>query len=274
MSDFLPGASALQTQDLDVQIAGTRLRVRLLIPEALQEADFQTHLLFLHEGLGSIAQWGDFPEALVRATGLPALLYDRLGHGESDPFEAPRPPHYLEDEARNTLPKLLEACGISRPLLIGHSDGATLALLYAAEFPETPRAVIAEAAHVFLEELTLTGIRHAAEAFREGKLRKGLLPFHGTKVDALFRAWSETWLAPSHRDWDMTPRLPAIQAPVLMIQGEEDAYGSPDQIQAVLSRVSGPSEGWMIPGCGHAPHHQAREVVLARMAGFIRALPR
>jgi pimeloyl-ACP methyl ester carboxylesterase len=274
MSDFGPRASALRTKDFDVQVAGNRLRVRLLAPGPRHRADSPTHLVFLHEGLGSIAQWRDFPEALVRATGLPAMLYDRLGHGESAPFGAPRPPHYLEEEARDTLPRLLEACGIPQPLLLGHSDGATLALLFAAEFPRTPRAVIAEAAHVFLEELTLAGIRHAAEAFREGRLRKGLLPFHGSKVDALFRAWSETWLAPSHRDWDITPCLSAIQAPVLMIQGEEDPYGSTAQIQAVLSRVSGPSEGWLLPGCGHAPHHQAREAVLARVAHFIRALPR
>lgn len=273
MPSPLTGDSPIQTIDFDLQVLGQRLHARRLVP-SLSETKRPANLVFLHEGLGCIAQWGDFPEALVRATGLPALLYDRLGHGESAPLMGPRSPHYLEEEASSTLPRVLALCEIDSPVLIGHSDGASIALLYASEFPHSPVAVLSEAAHVFLEEITLAGIRRAVAAFDQGKLRKGLLPYHGDKVDALFWAWADTWLSPAFRDWDITSRLPALRAPLLMIQGEEDGYGSPAQVEAILSRVGGPKKGWLIPGCGHAPHQQARQAVLEGMASFLQALLR
>lgn len=271
MPKLPPCERTIHREDFDLWIDGKRLRARSLRPDGAEPLAGPT-LVFLHEGLGSIAQWRDFPDALVRASGLPAFLYDRLGHGDSQALTANRSPHYLEEEARVTLPQILAARAMKAPVLIGHSDGGSIALLYAAAFPLEPRAVITEASHVFLEEITLAGLRRAVAAFDQGKLRSGLWPFHGEKVDALFRAWADTWLAPAHRDWDITSHMTTLRAPLLMIQGEADGYGSPAQIDAVRTRVQGPSEAMLIPGCGHAPHHEARALVLACMTAFLQGI--
>lgn len=264
----MPTPDSIRTEDLDLPIGNQSLCARWLLPDGRRSAG--PTLVFLHEGLGSIAQWRDFPEALVRATGLPALVYDRTGHGGSPSLPGPRTMDYLEAEAIQVLPSVLAACGLDSPILVGHSDGATIALLFAARFPDLPRAILAEAAHVFLEPVTLAGLRGAREAFQTGPLRVQLARFHGDKVDALFHGWNDTWLAPESRHWDMTPLLTDIRAPLLMIQGEDDEYGSPAQVHAVLSRVAGPAESLLIPGCGHVPHVQARERVLERAVAFLR----
>ena len=249
--------------DCDVTAGGRRLRVRRIGSEG------GPTLVFLHEGLGSITQWRDFPRALAAATGLPALVYDRLGYGASEAREGPQDPAYLEVEATRRLPQVLEACGITRPILVGHSDGATIALLFAARFPDQALAVVSEAAHVFVEDVSPEGIAKALEAFETTALRRQLEKHHGAKVDAMFHGWSDVWLAPAHRDWNMLDRLGAIKAPVLAIQGEEDAYGTPAQVEVILRGVGGPARGLLLPGCGHVPHFQARERVLAAMAAFL-----
>lgn len=265
----MPAPDSIHTEDLDLPLGNQHLRARWILPDGRRSAG--PMLVFLHEGLGSIAQWRDFPEALARATGFSALVYDRLGHGGSPSLAGPRTMDYLETEATQVLPSVLAACGIEAPILVGHSDGASIALLFAAAFPDAPRAVISEAAHVFLEPVTLAGLRGAKEAFQAGPLRAKLARFHGDKVDALFRGWNDTWLAPESRHWDMTSLLTTIRAPLLMIQGEDDEYGSPAQVHAVVSRVAGPAESMLIPGCGHIPHFQARERVLERAVAFLGA---
>ena len=256
----------LLVEDFDVTAAGRRLRARRLGLPGSKPAET---LVFLHEGLGSIAQWRDVPEALVRATGLPGLVYDRWGFGGSEPLTLPRPRSYLEDEAQVALPEVLAACGIERPLLVGHSDGGTIALLYAAAYPERPVACITEAAHVFVEEISLQGIREAMTAFETTDLPARLARYHGDQTETVFRAWAETWTRPDFRDWVMTERLPAITCPVLSIQGQDDHYGSPAQVAAIVEGVSGPAEPLLVPDCGHTPHHEQRETVLAAMAGFV-----
>lgn len=259
-------------EDRNLVAGGRRLRARTLLPPGSAGLDRGPALVLLHEALGCITQWGHFPEELVRATGLPALVYDRYGHGHAERLQGPRPLDYLEREALETLPGILAAFGIRAPILYGHSDGGTIALLHGAAFPGIPMALVCEAHHVFLEETTARGLRRAAEAYASGRLRDRLARLHGDNLDALFRGWNDVWLAPERRDWDITARLDAIQAPVLMIQGEKDEYGSAAQIEAVASRVQGPAETLLIPGCGHAPHHESRALVLERVAGFLQGL--
>jgi pimeloyl-ACP methyl ester carboxylesterase len=231
-------------------------------------------LVFLHEGLGSIPQWRDFPEALCRATGCRGFVYERLGYGGSDLASLPRPDDFLEREAQEHLPEVLDACGIDRPVLIGHSDGGTIALLFASAFPERPRGVITEAAHVMLDEVTVAGVTEVARRWSDGRLRSRLQRYHGDNTETMFRGWAETWLRPERRAWSITDRLGAIVCPVLAIQGADDEHGLPAQLDAIVAGVSGSVERLLVPDCAHAPHHQARTVVLERMAAFVRALMR
>ena len=229
-------------------------------------------LVFLHEGLGSIGQWRDFPRELARVTGLRALVFDRPGFGGSDPLQRPRDGVHLQREDLGCLVAVLDGLEIASPILIGHSDGGTLALLYAAAFPQRPLGVIAEAAHVFVEELTLAGIRSAERDFDAGALRKGLARYHAAQTERMFRSWVDDWLSPEFAQWDIMERLRQITCPVLVIQGEDDPYGSPAQVASVLQRVSGQAQSLLIPGCGHAPHQQATGEVLKAMSRFIKDL--
>ena len=258
------------SEDFTILADGRRLAVRLLLgPAAATEGAVRPTLVFLHEGLGSIAQWRDFPAALCRRTGLPGLVYDRWGFGGSAPLPLPRPVDYLTREAERSLPAVLEACSVTRPLLVGHSDGGSIALLYAAAFPRQPVACITLAAHVFVEEVSLDGIRAAARAWREGDLRQRLERYHGAKTEAMFRGWTETWLRPDFRDWNMLGRLPAITCPLLVIQGEDDEYGTAAQVEAIVRGAGGPASPLMLPACGHQPHLQQHEAVLDAVADFI-----
>ena len=252
------------------QAGGRRLQARSILPPGTSLSAGGPTLVFLHEALGSITQWRQFPAALAAATGLPALVYDRLGHGRSEPRPGPPEPSYLETEAWERLPEALAACGIRTPFLVGHSDGATIALLYAARFPTAPAGVIAEAPHVFVEDAALRGIWRTLQAYESTPLRDRLRTHHGDQVDAVFHAWSDTWLSPAFRDWSMAGQLPAITRPVLVIQGEDDEFATPDQVRTVLEGVSGFARALVLPGCRHVPHFQAREEVLAAMARFIR----
>jgi pimeloyl-ACP methyl ester carboxylesterase len=234
--------------------------------------EYAATLVFLHEGLGSIGQWRDFPLLLAEATGLGALVYERYGFGGSDPLQEPRDARYLEQEAHVSLPELLAVCGVTAPILIGHSDGGTIALLYAAQFPDHPRGMITEAAHVYVEELSLAGIREAAKAFETGNLREKLERFHGDRTSSMFYGWSDTWQSPEFREWNIEGRLGNIRCPLLAIQGELDEYGTASHLQALCDGVQGPVERLMIPECGHIPHHQARETVLLEMTRFIGQL--
>ncbi|MDP2876897.1 MAG: alpha/beta hydrolase [Holophaga sp.] len=264
----MPNAPSLHIEDIMLTVGNHQLGARWIRHHAHRK--LEPTLVFLHEGLGSIAQWRDFPETLARQTGLPALVYDRLGHGTSPALSEPRTMHYLEEEALVVLPRMLACCGIENPILVGHSDGGSIALLFASKFPEVPRAVISEAAHVFLEPITRTGLQAAKEAFDHGLLRGKLARFHGEKIDALFQTWCGTWLDPASHDWDITSPMSNIQAPLLMVQGENDDYGSPAQILAVTRRVQGPTETLMIPHCGHIPHFQANQIVLSRIRAFLQ----
>jgi pimeloyl-ACP methyl ester carboxylesterase len=244
-------------------------------------------LVFLHEGLGSVGLWKDFPDRLAQRVGLPALVYSRFGYGSSDRAALPRPVTFLDDEA-SLLPRVLAAAGIDDAILVGHSDGGSIALLHAAipreeraaaassdasRPPRAVRAVIVEAPHVFVEEVTLMSIRVAGEAFREGVLRRRLERYHDD-VDAAFRGFHDVWLDPAFARWRIDDaKLASIQVPVLAIQGEDDPYGTLRQIEILRERAGGMVETRVVSApCGHAPHVTHTEEVLDTMAAFVRGL--
>lgn len=229
-------------------------------------------LVFLHEALGCHDMWKGVPATLSAVTGLSYLTYDRLGHGRSGSLAGRRDERYLEVEAFEILPAVLEACRIVEPVLVGHSDGGTIALMYASRHPV--RAVVTEAAHVFVEEVTLAGIRAAVEAWRTTDLRARLARYHGAKTDALFDAWAATWLSDRFRSWNVEYMLPGITAPVLVAQGDDDEYGTVRQVEAIAAGTSGPAQSMLVAGCRHVPHLQAADRVLPEIARFIGDLPR
>ena len=259
--------AALQRHRFRFRAAGRQLCAERLTPTVARPGPA---LVFLHEGLGSIDQWRRFPEELCLRVGLPGLVYERWGYGQSERLVLPRPDDYLEQEARQSLPEVLAACDITQPpILFGHSDGASIALLFAAAYPQQVHAVISEAAHVFIETVCLEGIRQATTAYQAGPLRAGLQRYHGDGVDAIFAGWHETWLRPSRRYWDITAELPRITCPTLLIQGADDEYATRAQLDRIADGVSGTTTVLWPAGCGHTPHHQARELILDAATRFI-----
>ncbi|HVO66987.1 MAG TPA: alpha/beta hydrolase [Syntrophales bacterium] len=262
----------LSTRNFYVRAASHRLFAQFIQPDSEYTKKTPSTLVFLHEGLGGIDQWRDFPACLSSITGLPALIYERWGYGSSDTLDTPRTSRYLHDEALISLPEVLEHVHISDAVLIGHSDGGSIALIFSAIHGDKVRGVITEAAHVFVEDVTITGIRQAVELYETTDLKNRLRKFHKDNTDSMFRAWADTWLAPWFRDWNIEEYLSRISCPLLVIQGEDDEYGTRAQVESIVSQVAGPVEGLILPNCGHVPHNQARERVLKEMARFIGSL--
>jgi pimeloyl-ACP methyl ester carboxylesterase len=226
-------------------------------------------LVFLHEALGSIGQWKGFPAALCTAAGLPGFVYERWGFGGSDRRgPGPWPAGYLANEAA-TLQEVLAEAGIERPVLFGHSDGGTIALLHAAAFPGRAEAVVSEAAHVLVEEVTIEGIRAAVASSKDGRLLRGLHRYHGEKTEDVFSGWADTWLAPGFRDWNIVETLSAIRRPLLVLQGTEDQFGTELQVDSICRAVSGPVEPCYFPGAGHVPHLESGEAVVREVHRFL-----
>lgn len=247
------------------------LRVRRVAPQGADRS--AQPLVFLHEGLGCIELWRDFPERLCQAVGRVGVIYDRRGYGGSTWLDGKWPPDYQETEATVYLPAVLDHCGISTAVLIGHSDGGSIALIAGAALPDRISGIITEAAHIFIEEITLSGIREAVAAFRETDLPRKLARYHGENTVAAFYRWADTWLDPAFRGWNIEHFLHRIVCPLLVIQGMEDEYATEAQVTGIAAQVSGPVATRMIPGCRHIPHLQAEQVVLDHMARFITALP-
>jgi pimeloyl-ACP methyl ester carboxylesterase len=253
--------------DQDVVADDRRLRVRWFAPRLASDDPV---IVLLHQGLGSVSQWREFPRALAAAAGCAVVGYDRVGHGGSDALTPPRPADFFEVEACGALPDVLEALGINKPILYGHSDGGTIALLFAARFPDRACAVISEAAHVFSEVEETGGVGRVVEEFQRGDLRDRLARHHGEKIDAMFWAWAEFWLRAKMRDWQITDQLAAIRAPLLVIQGDNDEHGTIAQVQTIARSSGGSVETFTVPACGHSPHLEATDAVAARAGEFVR----
>jgi pimeloyl-ACP methyl ester carboxylesterase len=228
-------------------------------------------LVFLHEALGSAELWRDFPDHLADRSGAGTLVYSRAGHGRSGPPPDFRGPDHFAHEALVVLPQVLAARGIARPVLVGHSDGATIALASAASHALAAVALILEAPHVFVEDITVAGVAAARAAFTEGRLRERLARWHD-HVDPMFFRWADTWLDPAFRGWTMEPALPNVRCPTLVIQGDPDPYGSVAQVEAIRRGANGRVETLVLPGGGHAPHAERPAEVLDTMVRFVGRL--
>ena len=228
-------------------------------------------LVFLHEGLGSIELWRGFDDDVRRATGgAPALTFARHGYGGSAPAAMPRGVGYMHHEADVVLPALLAALEVERPVLIGHSDGASIALLYAgAGHPVAGLVCIAP--HVFVEDESIAGIASARDAFVGTDMAARLARYHADPV-ATFRGWNDIWLSPEFRNWNIEERLPGVTAPTLLVQGTSDRYGTLAQLDAIERGVAGPVARRVVDGAGHAPHLDDRDAVVRAVATFVVGL--
>lgn len=248
-----------------VTVHGQRLETEWIGPGP----DEAPTLVLLHEGLGCVAMWREFPARLAAACGCGALVFSRAGYGGSDPVRLPRPLDYMEREGREVLPALLESMGVRTNVLVGHSDGASIALVAAGSGVATA-GVIAEAPHVFCEDVSVTSVAAAKDAFMAGDLRVRLGRYHGANVDGAFWGWAGAWSDPGFRAWNIEGVLPRISAPVLVVQGEDDAYGTMRQALAIERGCGAAVRRCVLPGVGHSPHREREDEVLAAMAGFVR----
>ena len=225
-------------------------------------------LVFLHEGLGSVSQWRDFPERICNATGLPAIVYARYGHGQSEVLQQPHGVDFMQREALECLPELLLQLGIERPILIGHSDGASIALIYAGS-GHPLRGLVAMAPHVFVEDISIEGIAAAKQAFESSDLPQKLARHHRDPVKT-FYGWNDVWLAPAFRSWNIERFLPGISCPLLAIQGYGDEYGTMAQVDAIARQAGAAVEVLKLDQCGHSPQKDQPEKVVQAIARFVQ----
>jgi pimeloyl-ACP methyl ester carboxylesterase len=247
-----------------------RLEYRMIGPRP----DAAPTIVMLHEGLGAVALWGGFPEKLAAATGAGVFVYSRAGYGQSSPGKLPRTVSFMHEEAIEVLPRVLAAIGFQRGILFGHSDGASIAVIYAGSVQDhRVRGLVLIAPHFFTEDMGLAEIERARAAFASGALREKLKRWHAN-VDCAFRSWSEPWLDPAFRQWDITEALGYIRVPMLIVQGENDQYGTIRQVATAMQECFCPVETAILPGIRHDPPREAPEQALAVTAAFINRLLR
>jgi pimeloyl-ACP methyl ester carboxylesterase len=229
-------------------------------------------IVMLHEGLGSAALWGDFPEKLQAATGAGIFLYSRAGYGASTPAQLPRPLDYMQIEAIDVLPKLLDAIGFRRGLLLGHSDGASIAAIYAGSHQDhRVQGVVLIAPHFIVEDVSVASIAEIKKAYETSDLKPKLARWH-KDVDNAFYGWNSAWLEPRFRDWDISEYLAYIRVPVAIVQGADDRYGTMRQIEIARQECYCPVDVTEIVGAGHQPHREAPAVTLDAIADFTKAV--
>jgi len=251
-----------------LEIGGKRLEYRWIG----RGAPGRPMLVMLHEGLGSTGLWREFPGRLAAATGCEVLVYSRAGYGLSDPADLPRGVDYMHDEALQVLPAVLDARGVRRAILVGHSDGASIALIHAAADRRGRIAgLVLEAPHVFNEEVCVASIRAAKLAYDEGDLRDRLARHH-RDVDNAFRGWNDIWLHPDFWHWNIEDCLPRIRAPMLVIQGEQDEYGTIRQVEAIEAQAGAPVQRLILPDCRHAPHRDQPGATLRAVKQFVAGI--
>lgn len=252
--------------DLQLSTTGDRLEAAWIGPSP----DEAPTLIFLHEGLGCVALWRDFPARLADITGCGALVYSRLGYGDSAPCPLPRRVDFMHHEGLVVLPEVIRQSGVRDYLLVGHSDGGSIALIHAGGGPcPGLKGVVTLAAHVFCEGLTRRAIESARQRYLSGDLKGRLSPYHGKNTHCAFWGWNDVWLHPDFMQWRIDAYLPSIHVPVLAIQGETDPCGSMGQLDVIQAKTGDGVAVEVIAGCGHAPHLEKSDTVLAAISAFI-----
>ena len=249
----------------EVLIDGKRLETLLLSPTAHAPT-----IVMLHEGLGSLAMWKDFPHQLANATGSGVLLYSRYGHGKSERLAEKHAVDFMHHEAKVVLPELLRHFAIEQTIVLGHSDGASIALIYAGTWPARLRALILEAPHVFVEDLSIRSIAAIRTLYESTGLPQKLARYHD-HVNETFRGWNDIWLDPNFRSWNIEEYLAPITCPVLVIQGENDEYGTLAQVEAIQRRIPA-TQTQILTDCGHSPHRDQPAATLAAISKFVSQL--
>jgi len=247
-------------------VNGRRLEALKIAP---QNSTLPT-IVLLHEGLGSVAHWKDFPAQLAEETGAAVFVYSRYGHGNSDPLREPRPVSYMHHEAQVVLPEILRQAHIEQPVLLGHSDGGSIAIIYAGTFPHSPTGLILEAPHVFVEDISVASIAQVKEIHQKTDLPQRLARYHAN-ADSLFWGWNNIWLDPDFRDWNIESFLNSIRCSVLVLQGAQDEYGTVKQVEAIQAKIPSAS-AIILDDCKHAPHRDQRDTTLAAISRFFRDL--
>jgi pimeloyl-ACP methyl ester carboxylesterase len=246
-----------------VQVAGRRIEYeRIELASTVRPT-----LVFLHEGLGSISMWRDFPGRVAHATGCNALVYSRYGYGNSEPLHEDRSVRYMHDEALIALPELLDQLHIERPILVGHSDGGSIALIHAGGTARPVTALVLMAPHVMVEDISVTSIAAAKVAYETTNLREKLARYHAD-VDSAFWGWNRIWLHPDFRAWNIEEYLPRVACPALAIQGEDDEYGTMEQLRRVGAKVAD-AELVDLADCRHSPHRDQPEAVIEAITRFV-----
>ncbi len=234
-------------------------------------ADRAPTLVLLHEGLGCVGMWRDFPRLLAEHTGLGVLAYSRFGYGKSDPVKLPRPLSYMHDEALQVLPRVLDAAKIEKAILVGHSDGASIAAIYAgSEQDFRVRGLVLMAPHFFVEDISIRSIEAAKVAYDKGDLRQRLVKYHGDNVDVAFRGWNDAWLDPGFRSWRIDDAVAHVRVPMLLIQGQNDEYGTTAQLELAQADSYCPVETLLLKYCRHSPHIDQPEATLRAIGEFSR----
>lgn len=229
-------------------------------------------LVFLHDSLGCIPLWKDFPEKLGQLTDCNVIIYDRIGYGKSQPFSNPKRDNFYIEKEADILNQLLEKWNVKDAILFGHSDGGSIALITAAKYPDRISGIITEGAHIFVEEITLQGIREAIQLYETTDLKSRLEKYHGTNTEEMFWAWAGTWTTNTFQNWSIENILHNIKCPALIIQGEDDEYGSLEQVEGILKGIGKQSEKLIIPKIKHTPHKEIPELILSKSALFIKKI--
>jgi len=253
-----------------LDLGAVRLEYRMIGPRP----DGAPVIVMLHEGLGCVGLWGEFPDRLAAATGAGVFAYSRAGYGRSSPANLPRPLTFMHDEARDVLPRLFAAIGFRRGLLLGHSDGASIAAIHAGSVQDhRVRGLVLIAPHFLTEDMGIAEISRARAAYATSDLRAKLARWHDD-VDNAFKGWNDAWLDPDFRNWNITDALAYIRVPILIVQGERDHYGTARQIEVALQECTCPVDVALLPGIGHAPHREAPAAILRVVSDFANRLLR
>jgi pimeloyl-ACP methyl ester carboxylesterase len=250
-------------------VEGRQIEYRMIPGDALA----QPTLVFLHEGLGCVALWRDFPDKVAARLGVRALIYSRFGYGQSDGLTAKRTPRFMHEEALAVLPALLDQLGIDNPLLVGHSDGASIAIIHAAASERPVSGLALMAPHVLVEQVCVDSIAHIRDTYSTGPLKSRLAKYHA-HVDDAFLGWADIWLEPEFRNWSIEGLVASVEAPMLLIQGLQDEYGTLEQIDRIEARAAGPTERLVLERCGHSPHRDQEAAVADAIVAFAKDVRR